>query len=89
MCVYELCHSNVCVCVCALGVSGFEQLLPFLLKLWGEMMKLGAWVWWETSKIQIFAAKIVTVFDVYSHHHFLHCVVHSFVRPPAGFAAAD
>lgn len=38
MCVYELCHSNVCVC--ALGVSGFEQLLPFLLKLWGEMMKL-------------------------------------------------
>lgn len=39
MCVYELCHSNVCVC--ALGVSGFEQLLPFLLKLWGEMMKLG------------------------------------------------
>lgn len=30
----------IVTCVCALGVSGFEQLLPFLLKLWGEMMKL-------------------------------------------------
>lgn len=34
------CVIVTCVCVCALGVSGFEQLLPFLLKLWGEMMKL-------------------------------------------------